>query len=120
MDTMNHDSNVAKCNEHGAMLPEPRDMHENHFLHNMAADGMFYLGMTDRWSEGTWVWNSDGTYVQNHWAPGQQRGHCAYMFKDVVKGGDKWCTVSCSHDAFFDQYNKHLICQGTCVVIFSI
>ena len=60
-----HDDNQQMCQDLGGFLPEPRDEKENQFLDSLDAD-TFLLGLTDKVSEGHWVWDSDGSPVS--WA----------------------------------------------------
>ena len=59
---MGHDEKVDKCLEHGGILPEPRSQEENEFLMGLGVYEII-LGMNDRETEGTWVWDSDSTPV---------------------------------------------------------
>merc|ERR1719239_968967 len=90
-----------RCEAVGGMLPEPRNREENDFLNSMTTEP-FYLGMTDKAKEGSWVWNSDGSSVQwTFWRSGEPDGgsdqNCVFMLKSADKNNmNRWASSWCS------------------------
>ena len=113
--TFAHDVNQDKCLQHGGILPEPRSQEENQFLHDLNSD-TFVLGMSDRQTEDSWVWDSDGTpVVYQTWFHGQPKDgsgeNCAIMMRNYASGGTLWDDVPCLSNEYLDTYDKNLICQ---------
>ncbi|XP_035684022.1 uncharacterized protein LOC118421003 [Branchiostoma floridae] len=101
----NYTSAVATCSSDGGTLAMPRDAGINAFLINLknAVDdtAKFWFGMTDRVTEGRWVW-ADGVALSlghfNRWSPGQPNNafgneNCAHYW---TERGDMWNDLSCS------------------------
>ena len=127
--TLSHDDNLDKCLQHGGILPEPRSQEENEFLNSLNSD-LFVLGMSDRDTEDTWVWDSDVTpVVWQNWQsddPGGGPGeNCAVMLRNYGNSGALWGDVACLSHVYMDAKDKQLICQKSkgkldCLVFFSI
>ena len=120
-DNLLHDYNRDTCLQLGGILPEPRTPGENQFLNNMGTD-TFLLGMNDRETEGTWVWNSDGTPVRwfNWYDPpsGGTIKNCAIMLRTLGNVGPEWLDLKCGYEYDFP---ISLICQkGMCFSVVSI
>ena len=119
-----YDDNQRTCHKHGGFLPEPRDEGENLFLDSLGSN-MFALGMTDKVSEGQWVWESDGssvnwtswqTYANGASQPsGGVRENCAMMFRtwqssEAGHRSEGWNDYPCRH-ADYKYLPKSLVCQ---------
>ena len=90
------------------MLPEPRNSEENDFLKIFGTTHWFFLGLTDRETEGRWVWSSDGTPVTwTLWKSGEPNGG---RWENCVAADKKWTSQHCyqHHDAEIT-----LICEKT-------
>ena len=97
------------CAQNGGHLPEPRNESENNLLDGLTSTSvMFYLGMTDKMTEGNWTWETDGTSVTwTNWMmygaeaepDGGEAENCAVMLSqggrekvETGKWGDRPCT----------------------------
>ena len=79
------------------------------------------LGMSDRGSEGRWVWDSDGSPVTwVSWLKSEPNGsdveNCAVMVRLMYRGMEghrtrDWADVNCGSDAFVKSQDTSLICQ---------
>ena len=113
------DDNRDICLQHGGILPEPRSSEENEFLNSLNTD-LFLLGMSDVETEGTWLWDSDGTpVVWTNWSPTDPPGgtdeNCAAMLRTLGNAGPEWATLLCAYTSAYDEIAKSLICQkGIC------
>ena len=117
---MAHDKNVDKCRKHGGILPEPRSQEENKFLSGLDYNGVFLLGMNDRETEGTWVWDSDSTpVIYQNWQMDEGSyntdANCAVMYRQA-----DWGDISCHSEVWIEVWNKILICQKTEGLCFSL
>ncbi|XP_053395825.1 perlucin-like protein [Mercenaria mercenaria] len=113
---------LEACREKGGDLVEVTDIIENNFLmsnipllkYKTTATG-FWIGMTDKERNDTFVWISSGQIPSlNVWGPGQpshdKDEDCAYYYKD--EWNDIWC-----------ENEMHYICerglQGVCSNMFT-
>ena len=113
--TLAHDVNKDLCLQHGGILPEPLSQEENEFLNSLGSD-MFVLGMSDKGTEDSWVWDSNGTpVVYTNWygsePAGGTRENCAVMFRNYESGGAFWGDLPCSSSTYMESKKKSLICQ---------
>ena len=118
--TLAHDHNRDLCLQHDGILPEPRSQKENEFLNNLGSE-MFLLGMSDKDTEGRWLWDSDRTPVDYfNWGAvpgagqepnGQRSQNCIVMMRNFVSGGASWADISCASDYHLEAQTKSLICQ---------
>ena len=123
-----HDDIQKKCYDHGGFLPEPRDEQENDFFDSLDSKP-FALGMSDRDSEGTWLWESDGARVGfTLWYGGRPQGgnrqNCANTYgvqrEKYDRYNDNWETYPCGSRDWMEDNDKSLICQrntGMCVLL---
>ena len=112
---MAHGANQEICLQHGGILPEPRSQEENDFLNNLNTD-MFPLGLRDVETEGSWLWDSDGSpVIYTNWRPGQPQGgvneNCAFVYRNKNNLGPLWGDLRCLPSSHMEQQNKNLICQ---------
>ena len=86
------------------------------------------LGMTDKQTEGTWRWDSDGTVVSDsipveysivqwsNWYPNRPRNNsrenCAIMYKNIYNRGATWTDYRCRFTGSA-RHDKSLVCQKT-------
>ena len=115
--TSDHDAAQAKCQQYGAMLPEPRNEKEHQFLSNLCST-MFALGIrkTGNRTGHKWFWESDGSpVVFNQWHESQpyNDSNCAMTAMPF------WYYVPCD-DSLADSsiFFTHLVCQskiGMCI-----
>ena len=121
-DSLIHDDLQQVCQNHGGYLPEPKDENENNFLNDLGT-GAFLLGMTDTATDGTWVWDSDGTEVTwSLWQPwGEPNGgdgeSCVMMAKswwDSYGGHNPraWGDIACDFSAaLINSRSVNLVCE---------
>ena len=122
---MAHDANQEICLQHGGILPEPRSQEENDFLNSLNTN-MFLLGLRDVVTDGSWLWDSDGTPVlYTNWRPDQPDGgnreNCAFVNMDRKNLGPVWDDFLCVSRRYLDDRNNSLICQknkGVWVIFF--
>ena len=110
--TMIHDEGQDLCEHHDAMLPEPRHQRDNEFLKTLTSAHFILLGMNDKKKEGTWVWDSDGTPVDDPpWSPEEPNNinnqDCGGMWR---KAGT-WMDMGCGYDPNLNYLTRELICQ---------
>ena len=125
--TFAHEVNKAECQQHDGFLPEPRNEQENEFLNGLNTQ-MFPLGINDSETEGSWVFNSDGSpVVYQNWRSSRRSqrnlANCAQMFRHYLDGGATWGDYPCDSDSFMESLSKSLICQkngGMHLVIVSV
>ena len=123
-DTLIHDQLQKKCQIYGGYLPEPKDEKENTFLKDLGT-GTFILGMTDKATDGQWVWESDGSLVDwtkwIEWANllnepnGGTAENCVAFAQQLWKGmtghaTDGWADINCTSDSWA-RSTKSLICE---------
>ena len=126
-DDLVHDVIQQRCHSYGGFLPEPRNEQENKFIHDLAT-GAFMLGMTDKQTEGRWVWDSDGSQVNwlnwVNWKDisdepnGGDAENCAIMVQDFWNDlaghkTDGWADHFCNSDEYVRTTSKamKLICE---------
>ena len=133
-DELVYDVNKQTCHNLGAFLPEPRDELENQFLDLLGAD-TFLLGLTDKVTEGQWVWDSDGSPVTwgswITWANGGSepdggvQQNCMVMARNWQsnEGGHRsegWMDTNCQSPEIYRDIPKSLVCQrgefGNCAL----
>ena len=120
--TLAYAENVDKCRQHGGILPEPRSQEDIEFLSGLDY-GAFLLGMNDKETEGTWVWDSDSTPVlYQNWQVNNLKepryntdSNCAVNYRKAY-----WRDISCLSEAWIEAWNKILICQKTEGLYFSL
>ena len=104
---MGHDEKVEKCLENGGILPEPRSQQENEFLMGLGVYEII-LGMNDRETEGTWVWDSDSTpLIYQNWTCYDGNSGTEYNCASMT-AGCYWHKIACN---YVDRGNNKLICQ---------
>merc|ERR1712226_452434 len=97
------------------MLAEPRTTVQtdaiNDVLDIIDNPGNYWIGLTNRETEPTYCWNSDGQTTDDYsnWDSGypDSEGHCANL-KDSV--GHKWIDSGCETTSV-DGYNFYAFCQ---------
>ena len=109
-ETSDHDAAQAKCQQYGAMLPEPKNWKENKFLDSLDSN-VFPLGMRKKGND--WFWDSDGSRVVfMNWRSDQpdNDGDCVKMNKKIPDRrwdlSDTWSDLPC------DAFPMSLVCQS--------
>ena len=126
-ETLIHDVLQQVCRNHGGRLPEPKDDMENTFLDDLIT-GTFMLGMTDKATEGRWVWDSNRLEVNwQYWMAwrsteytnepnGGDGENCVVMAQQLWndRAGHKtdgWLDVPCYSDDYIGSKSISLICE---------
>ena len=105
------------------MLPEPRTEAENNYLDSLGAE-MFYLGINDKDTEGSWRFNSDSSIVTwQYWAEfdnrpedpnGGENENCAIMMRNTLREStvtetSSWADVQCDGSSIWSTMS--LVCE---------
>merc|ERR1719270_892448 len=62
---MNYDEAYDFCEREGSYLAEPRSASETEEINQLlSSDSNYWIGLTDKESEGLFIWNSDGQIVK--------------------------------------------------------
>ena len=107
------------CKTEGGYLVEIDSMEENNALvEEIKRKGfskrLFWIGMTDRGSEGDWILETSGSKPSYlNWGRGEpdggQKENCALVWNNEHFGG-KWCDVPCDMDNI-PYKSMHALCE---------
>ena len=108
----NFDDASETCSTVGGKLPGPKTKAINDEIateaYNVISNSKYWLGINDKGTEGTWVYNSDGqTITWSNWKSGQPSGgsiqNCAHT--SSTHHGE-WYSIVCSKPSL-----KYFICE---------
>ena len=127
-DEYNYNDLKQRCSEEGAILPEPRNEEENHFLDSLGAS-TFFLGITYDNKDHMWSFASDHVNLTyESWAkfktgiskyPSNREDHnCVVMVRGLRSGDDghktsDWINVPCDdpRDIVPRSVIKSIVCE---------
>ncbi|XP_039605967.1 mannose-binding protein C-like [Polypterus senegalus] len=106
-DELNFEGGVKLCQEAGGQIATPTSIEENTALTKLIkSDGMAYLGLNDRKTEGTFQDISGSPVKFISWAPGEPSNDQADKDCSVITSDGTWSVVLCTG-------SYTIICQFT-------
>ncbi|XP_048343469.1 hepatic lectin-like [Sphaerodactylus townsendi] len=91
----------SRCDEQQSQLVVIKSMAEQNFIQTRTRNERYWIGLTDRDTEGVWRWVDESDYYSNfvYWKPGEpndslRNEDCAHVWNNG-EWNDVYCTYLC-------------------------